>query len=370
MFKITFNLLLLAVLAFVAVVPAGWAEEEELILEEVIVTAVRRDTNLMETPLAVSALTADALAREGVNNIVNVGNLVPNMQVGLSPSDSGVSIAIRGITSNNFTELGDPTVGIHFDGTYSPRPQGGLALLFDVERIDILRGPQGTLFGRNSTAGTINVINARPQFEDISGSTELEAGNYSTRAFRGWINLPATENLAFRAAFMVQKADTYLNQEMDLYDLDWDVDLDGNTDGPNDVPADGIPNTDQRRNHHQKDSRAYGSIDRWAGRLSMRYTPTDSIDWLLTYEQFHDKSPGVPFLKDCQKAKGTFFECEQDEFDVRINTPGELDMTIKTIRSEFVWDISDSVSTEYRFAYSKQDRSQLFDQDAGAFTDP
>ena len=157
----------------------------------------------METPLAVSALTADALAREGVSNIVDVGNLVPNMQVGLSPSDSGVSIAIRGITSNNFTELGDPTVGIHFDGTYSPRPQGGLALLFDVERIDILRGPQGTLFGRNSTAGTINVINARPQFDDISGSAEIEAGNYSTHAFRTWINLPATEELAFRAAFMV-----------------------------------------------------------------------------------------------------------------------------------------------------------------------
>ena len=108
--KQIFTRLFLMVLAFVAIVPEAWAEEEELILEEVIVTAVRRDTNLMETPLAVSALTADALAREGVSNIVDVGNLVPNMQVGLSPSDSGVSIAIRGITSNNFTELGDPTV--------------------------------------------------------------------------------------------------------------------------------------------------------------------------------------------------------------------------------------------------------------------
>ena len=174
MFRYSFNRILIAVLVFTVPLPEAWAEEE-LILEEVIVTAVRRDTNLMETPLAVTALTADALAREGVNNILNIGNLVPNMQVGLSPSDSGVSIAIRGITSNNFTELGDPTVGIHFDGIYSPRPQGGLALLFDVERIDILRGPQGTLFGRNSTAGTINVINARPQFEDVSGSAELEA---------------------------------------------------------------------------------------------------------------------------------------------------------------------------------------------------
>lgn len=368
MLKRTLISILFVVLGNTTLTPLSWAEE--LILEEVVVTAVRRDTNLMETPLAVTALDAEALAREGVNNILNVGSLVPNMQVGLSPSDSGVSIAIRGITSNNFTELGDPTVGIHFDGIYSPRPQGGLALLFDVERIDILRGPQGTLFGRNSTAGTINIINSRPQFEEISGSTELEAGNHSTRAFRGWINLPASDTVSFRAAFMAQKADTYLNQQMDVYDLDWDVDGDGFTDGPNDVPADGIPNTDQRRNHHQKDSRAYGSIDRWAGRLSMRFAPTDEIDWLLTYEHFEDKSPGVPFLKDCQKAKGTFFECENDEFDVFINTPGKLDMSIKTIRSEFQWDFSDSVSTEYRYAYSIQDRTQLFDQDAGAFADP
>ena len=145
MLKRFFISILLALLAFPAAVPSCWADEE-LVLEEVIVTAVRRDTNLMETPLAVSAITADELAREGVNNILNVGNLVPNMQIGLSPSDSGVSIAIRGITSNNFTELGDPTVGIHFDGIYSPRPQGGLALLFDVERILSFQYLQANLF--------------------------------------------------------------------------------------------------------------------------------------------------------------------------------------------------------------------------------
>ena len=368
MIKSIFSRILVTCMALLTLAPVVSAEE--LILEEVIVTAVRRDTNLMETPLAVSAITADVLAREGVNNVLNIGSLVPNMQVALSPSDSGVSIAIRGITSNNFTELGDPTVGIHFDGIYSPRPQGGLALLFDVERIDILRGPQGTLFGRNSTAGTINIINARPQFDEFGGSVELEAGNNANKAFRGWLNMPATENLAFRAAFMMQKTDTYLNQEMDLYDLDWDVDGDGNTDGPWDVPADGIPNVDQRRNYKQKDSEAYGSVDRWAGRLSMRFTPTDAIDWLLTYEQFQDNSPGVPFLKDCEKARGTFFACDHDEFDVKINTPGEMDMSIKTIRSEFAWDASESVSLEYCFAYSEQDRSQLFDQDAGAFPDP
>jgi iron complex outermembrane receptor protein len=371
MVKQALYLIIFTVLIGTTLTPNAWAQEEEYdeLMEEVVVTATRRETALMETPLAVSAFDQDTLNREGVANIVDIGELVPNMQVGLSPSDSGVQIAIRGITSNNFTELGDPTVGIHIDGLYSPRPQGGLALLYDVQRIDILRGPQGTLFGRNSTAGTINIVTARPQFEEFAGSAEVELGNYSNKAFRGWLNIPATDSLAFRASFMAQKADTYLNQEMDVYDLNWDVDLDGNTDGPYDVPADGIPNTDQRRNRPQSDSNAYGSIDRWAGRLSMRWNPTDTIDWLLTYEQFQDNSPGVPFLKDCQKAKGTFFACDGDEFDVSINTPGEMDMSIKTFRSEFLWDATDYFSVEYRFAYSKQDRSQLFDQDAGAFPD-
>jgi len=368
-----FTLSLTTTIALASALPTAVSAQgasDEMVLEEVIVTAVRRETGLMETPVAVSAFDQDTLAREGVNNLVNIGSLVPNMQVGLSPSDSGVQIALRGITSNNFTELGDPTVGIHVDGLYSPRPQGALALLYDVERIDIMRGPQGTLFGRNSTSGTINIITSRPDTNEFGGSVEVEYGNYSNLATRGWLNIPAGDKVAFRASFMSQQMDTYLNQYMDEYDLDWDVDGDGRTDGPNDVPADGIPNTDQRRNYKQSDSKAYGSIDRWGARLSARFLPTDRIDWILTYDHFQDNSPGVPFLKDCEKAKGTFFECDHPQFDLRVNTPGEMDMSIKTIRSEFLWDATDWFSLEYRYAYAEQDRSQLFDQDAGAFPDP
>ena len=134
-------------------------------LAEVVVTATKKRTSLMTTPVAVSAFNQEQLSRDGVQDVRDLGALVPNMQIGFSPSDSGVQITVRGITSNNFTELGDPTVGIHVDGMYSPRPQSGMALLHDVERIEILRGPQGTLFGRNSTAGAINVITARPNVD-------------------------------------------------------------------------------------------------------------------------------------------------------------------------------------------------------------
>ncbi len=88
---------------------------------------------------------------------------VPNLQISQG-ADSGVQINIRGVGSTNFTEVGDPAVGLHVGGLYSPRPQGALALMFDLEQVEVLRGPQGTLFGRNSTGGSINIIPAKPEF--------------------------------------------------------------------------------------------------------------------------------------------------------------------------------------------------------------
>ena len=93
-----------------------------IVIEEIVVTATKRVTNLMSTPIAVTAVTQGQLTDQGVSNVTDLGDLVPNMQVGSSPSDSGVQVTVRGITSNNFSELGDPTVAIHVDGMYTPRP--------------------------------------------------------------------------------------------------------------------------------------------------------------------------------------------------------------------------------------------------------
>ena len=78
-----------------------------------------------------------------------------------------MQLTIRGINSNNFTEIADPSVAFHVDGVYSPRPQGATALMFDLERLEVMRGPQGTLFGRNSAAGSVNVITAKPAFDGV-----------------------------------------------------------------------------------------------------------------------------------------------------------------------------------------------------------
>ena len=337
-----------------------------IVIEEIVVTATKRATDLMSTPIAVSAVSQERMTDQGVSDVTDLGDLVPNMQVGSSPSDSGVQVTVRGITSNNFTELGDPTVAIHVDGMYTPRPQAGLALLHDVSRVEILRGPQGTLFGRNSTSGSINIITSRPDTEVLEGNAELDAGRFGRFGARAWINLPVNENLAFRASGMLEQADSYIEQEADRFDLAFDPNGDGNFE----IPADGIPNTDQRRNRDVDDDEAYFAVDRWAVRFAMRAFLGESAEWQLTFDHFQDNSPGGLSLKDCEKAAGTFFECDHDQWYARINVPGELDFTIDTVRSEFTWDVLDSVVLEYRFAWSEQDRFQQYDGDGGAWVDP
>ena len=362
---------LVPLLGLAASGPALTQQEEAaganvIVMEEIVVTATKRATDLMSTPIAVSAVSQERLTDQGVSDVTDLGDLVPNMQVGSSPSDSGVQVTVRGITSNNFTELGDPTVAIHVDGMYTPRPQAGLALLHDVSRVEILRGPQGTLFGRNSTSGSINIITSRPDTEVLEGNAELDAGRFGRFGARAWINLPVNDNLAFRASAMMEQSDSYIEQEADRFDLAFDPDGDGNFE----IPADGIPNTDQRRNRNVDEDEAYFAVDRWAVRVAMRAFLGESAEWQLTFDHFQDNSPGGLSLKDCEKAAGTFFECDHDQWYARINVPGELDFTIDTIRSEFTWDVLDSVVLEYRFAWSEQDRFQQYDGDGGAWVDP
>ncbi|MDH4386960.1 MAG: TonB-dependent receptor [Caulobacter sp.] len=337
------------------------ATGSETALEEVTVTATKRETLMMETPVAVSAVTGAALERDGVQDVRQLGALVPSMQVGFSPSDSGVQVTIRGITSNNFTELGDPAVGIHLDGVYSPRPQAAMSLLHDVERIEVLRGPQGTLFGRNSTAGAINILARRPSFNGVTVDVEAEKGNFNHQAFRLIYNQPINDVLAVRLALSGEETDGYINQKRDTFDLDW---------AAAGIVADGIANTDQRWNRKVGKGEAYTAVNRWSARLSTLYSPNDRFDWLVSLESYTDTSPGGISLKDCEKAQGYYFACTEDQLNAYINVPGELNFKIGTARSVMTYRPSDNVVIEYRAAFSRERRSQAYDGDGGVFASP
>ncbi len=174
--------------------------KEQGLTEKIKVTATRVETDLMKTPVAVTVFDQDTLDREGVQNVRDLAQMVPNMDIATKNGQSTPMISMRGIRSTNETELGDPSVGVHLDGIYSPRMQGALAMMFDNERVEVLRGPQGTLFGRNSTVGSINIITAKPKFDLFEKRISLQYGNYNAPEIQVIVNKPLSDTFAVRFA--------------------------------------------------------------------------------------------------------------------------------------------------------------------------
>ncbi len=148
-------------------------------LDVIVVTATKTGaTQLQSTPVAISAVTSETLDRTGVDDIRDLAQLTPSLQIAQNAAFS--QVYIRGIGSNNVFAGSDPSSTIHVDGVYIARPAAGLSNFLDVERVEVLRGPQGTLYGRNSVGGTINIISKQPgnQFE---AKGQLTVGNYGLR---------------------------------------------------------------------------------------------------------------------------------------------------------------------------------------------
>jgi len=373
MYKTPIAMAIASALLSAYALPAIAAEDEKEVdkskLEVIQVTATKHATNLMETPLAITAMTPEALNRQNIKSIGDLTGMVPNLQFGTSNSDSGVKASIRGVTSSNFTEIGDPAVGIHIDGIYSPRPQGALALMFDLEQVEVLRGAQGTLFGRNSTAGVINIIPAKPVFDDNFGWTTVQLGNYNAKQIRSVYNFAIADNFALRAAVMFDQRDGYINQQQDLTDRGMKLpDPDGEWGDSVWSGADGKPDVDMRVNSAVNESDYYSNSDQWGGRLTGLWQLSDKLSWTLGYEHYQNSGAGDVSLKDCDAAQGTVYACATDDpFDepVLVNVPGKLDMSIDTYRSFLSYDINENTTIEHRFAYANQQRTQHHDDDAG-----
>ncbi|MGR6330004.1 TonB-dependent receptor [Sphingomonas sp. XXL09] len=173
---------------------------------DIIVTATRNETLASKTPIALTAITGDALLSAGITNPTTLGEQVPNLSI---DRGNGLQITIRGVTSTDGTEKGDPSAAFMIDGIYIARPQTQEVSFFDVARVEVLRGPQGTLFGRNTTAGLINVITNHP-VDRFEASLDAAYGNYDSRLLTGMINVPVTGELAVRAAFNYDRRDSFI----------------------------------------------------------------------------------------------------------------------------------------------------------------
>ena len=169
-------------------------------LEEVIVTAQKRTESLQDIPIAISAYSAENIESMGLFNAQDVGMASPSVQMPLYPTaGNNLALFIRGIgNADSVVITKDPTVGVYYDGVYAARSTGLLADLSDLERIEILRGPQGTLYGRNTTAGAINFINVKPTGE-LGFKQVLGAGNYGS--WRSISHLNLNDMGGFKAKF-------------------------------------------------------------------------------------------------------------------------------------------------------------------------
>ncbi len=285
--------------------PGTSASQERSAIEEIVVTAQKREQSLQDTPIAVTAFSQDALNDIDAIDVESLIESVPTISVTRTDGNA-VQITLRGITSTNNTELGDPAVSFNVDGIYMARPQAASALMFDVERVEVLRGPQGTLYGRNSPAGAINLVTRKPGSE-FDGSVGVVAGDYSRRGLKGTLNLPVSETFALRFAALSEQRDSY------------------NTAGPNSrvsIAADETPDTD----------------DELAGRISALWTPSDDFSWLLTYDSLNSESLQPLAVRGL------------DAPDIRsadLNIPSSLDMDTTSFRSRIDWNFSETVGLSY-----------------------
>ena len=190
-------------------------EEIGLALEEIVVTARKQEENLQTAPIAISAFSGQELEDiRGVVNITDIGAAAPNVNLSSSApiggSSAAPSIFIRGIGQQDFNNTADPGVGIYVDGIFVSRGVGGLLDIVDLERAEILRGPQGTLFGRNSIAGAINLISKKPD-DTLAGKAAVTVGEDSLKSVKGSVNIPLTDNLWSRFSFLRTKQDGYVD---------------------------------------------------------------------------------------------------------------------------------------------------------------
>jgi iron complex outermembrane receptor protein len=178
-----------------------------MVLEEVIVTAQKRSESVQEIPLAVTALSADMLDERGITDIASMAASVPGLHFGQSGNNT--RITIRGIGTEQTTVTGDPGVAFHIDGVYQARSSAGNALFFDLARVEVLRGPQGTLYGRNATGGSINLI-SNPPVEEFGAQIEGQLGDYDQQRMRGFLNMPLIDQkLLMRVSGQYQERDGY-----------------------------------------------------------------------------------------------------------------------------------------------------------------
>ena len=199
---------------------AGQEAEESRILEEIIVSVQKRDESVLEVPIAVSAYGGDYLRESALKNMEDLVQIVPGLSGGYSNSYVN-NIAMRGVAAYGATVGSEPAIGFYTDGVYHGRNGAAIGTFFDLERVEVLKGPQGLLFGRNASVGAINVVTAKPDLEATEAFLGVLAGERGRADIDAMVNLPLNENWAIRLAAVRKQEDGYVSNITTGEDHQW-----------------------------------------------------------------------------------------------------------------------------------------------------
>jgi iron complex outermembrane receptor protein len=207
-------------LAALPTLAAATGDEEPAQLGEVIVTAQRTQSTEVKTPIAMDVIGGDRITQQGLATVADLNGHAQNVKV--QENYSGIQFTIRGVTNSNGSTLNDPAVALMLDGIYIPRQTTPMYLgFYDIARIEVLRGPQGTLWGRNTTAGVVNVITNTPNLKSLEFWGLASVGNYGATTEQFVANIPLNDRFGVRAAVSYDRRDSYLKDtSSDSFDMD------------------------------------------------------------------------------------------------------------------------------------------------------
>ena len=322
---LTGGALALSMLVQVTVIQAeeATARDESGSIEEIVVTSRRRAESQQDVPLSVTAFSEEAIEALKPKTLRDFDGLAPNLYVGMNTAGPGASaIFIRGVGYADIEKTQSPQVGVVVDGIQMGSSTGQLIDAFDIESIEVNRGPQGVLYGRNTIGGNIIVNRTRPEFNEWGYKANMEVGNYESRIFKGRINVPLIDDkLALKVGGIMR-------------------DRDGHYDNEN------IGGT-------------AGDVEYQAYNLSLRWAPTETIDASLTYDNIKDRSQippqdprfdgDTPFVNLADKREPTIYDV--DQVGLRVD-----------------WDLSESFSLHSITGYHDGHDQVNQDFDGGGIT--
>ena len=229
-------------------------------IEEIVVTSRRKDENLQDVPLSVTVFSSESLEARNISNLVDLNTQVTNITIGAAGGFGGAtsSVFMRGIGQDRSASVAEPGVGIYVDGVYLGQADGGLLDLVDVERIEVLKGPQGTLFGKNAIGGLLHYVSKKPS-DEFSGKVKATVGSFNRLDLEASVNAPLSDTAAIRVSMLSKNRDGHVT---DIFDPQNPVDV--------------------------------GDIGTQAARVQLRLLPSDTVDINFSVDYTRLDNNGTP----------------------------------------------------------------------------